>query len=297
MSLLTPERVPVKVYKWDDVGAPALDKTAGCVATIFKTCLVTGYGTKESAGWTMPWEDTAAGIKVLRPEVGPHTDFYLRLSADTGTEMAAQVYLNMTDANTGDLKLQCATPFKYGKGNVSGKWLLIASGRGVWFLCEQNESDDVTKTGSYFFCGDAAADSTNDRIPLLMHTGGTNNNGRFATIFGHNYAGDIAKLPGEYVTGQAMVGDVSYSTDLELGYWTGVKSRTVAIHIMQLMFIIERQMVYLPGAFVSSTGAIMHNFDNVVFFNSAGLSTSAINFGTGARLNNNIYFAADFWDY
>ena len=36
MSLLTPERVPVKIYRWDDASAPLLNKTAGCMQNIFK---------------------------------------------------------------------------------------------------------------------------------------------------------------------------------------------------------------------------------------------------------------------
>ena len=159
MSLLTPERVPVKVYRWDDEGAPVFDKTPNCMATIFKACLVTGYGDKEGAGWTMPFEDTSAGVKVLRPEIGPHTDFYLRLSEDAGTEMAAQVYLNMTDANTGDLKLQCNSAFKYGGNNTSGKWILIASPRGFWFTNEHAYQTNVSlnKSGSFFYCGHTTA--------------------------------------------------------------------------------------------------------------------------------------------
>ena len=95
MSLLTPERVPVEVYRWDDVGAPALDKTAGCMMAIFKACLVTGYGGKTSAGWTTPFEDV--GSSVLKPKNSALSNFYLKLSADTGSQMDVVVYQTMTD--------------------------------------------------------------------------------------------------------------------------------------------------------------------------------------------------------
>ena len=55
------ERVPVKVYRWDDTGAPQVLPAEGDIKTILKTCLVTGYGEnenrKEPLGWEMPFEN------------------------------------------------------------------------------------------------------------------------------------------------------------------------------------------------------------------------------------------------
>ena len=55
------ERVPVKVYRWDDAGAPQVMPVDGAVKTILKACLVTGYGEnenrKEPLGWEMPFEN------------------------------------------------------------------------------------------------------------------------------------------------------------------------------------------------------------------------------------------------
>lgn len=56
------ERVPVKVYRWDDDGAPQVDSAAGSIKTILKACLVTGYGEgnkrKDGLGWEMAFEKT-----------------------------------------------------------------------------------------------------------------------------------------------------------------------------------------------------------------------------------------------
>ena len=55
------ERVPVKVYRWDDEGAPQVLPAEGDIKTILKACLVTGYGEnenrKEPLGWEMPFEN------------------------------------------------------------------------------------------------------------------------------------------------------------------------------------------------------------------------------------------------
>lgn len=57
MSLKQPARYPVKYYSHLDAEAPLLADANGVIKTILKACLVTGYGTKESAGWTALFED------------------------------------------------------------------------------------------------------------------------------------------------------------------------------------------------------------------------------------------------
>lgn len=54
------------VYRWDDPGAPDLsalhpsnnERDLMHFHTVLKACLVTGYGAKAAAGWTMPHEET-----------------------------------------------------------------------------------------------------------------------------------------------------------------------------------------------------------------------------------------------
>lgn len=296
MSLLTPIKVPVKVYRWDDVGAPALDKTAGCVMTIFKACLVTGYGTKTGAGWTMPFEDTAAGVKVLRSEISPHTDFYLRCSADTGTEMAAQVYLNMTDVNTGDLKLQCATPFKYAKANSTGKWLLIASPRSFWFFCDQRFSDGVaTKTGAYFYAGDIKnADSGQDAV-YLTHTGGTGNDGAYSDIFGRNFGGNIDKTANRYLSGKLLIGvDVVFTVDVTSAA-DNIAAKTTMPHLTPVFVTASGGLYILSSAHATLSAATADNFDAVTAV--ADAASTMIVHGTGGRYSGNIYINTDSWSY
>lgn len=298
MSLLTPERVPVKVYKWDDAGAPALDKTAGCVATIFKACLAVGYGTKEPAGWTMPFEDTVAGIKVLRPEVGPHTDFYLRLSADTGIEMAAQVYLNMSAADTGDLKLQCDTPFKYAQKNSTGKWLMLSTSRSFWFFCEQSNSGSADKTGSFLFCGDIISATNTIRPVYLQHTGGTFGNALLSNIYGvYGNSDTIRKDSGAYNYGRMMHGlnNIVTTTDIKTT-GNGASIITTADHVAPVYIISDLSLYFLPGIMTPLGGAKYANFDiKNIFIGTA--SSDAIVFSTGPHGNSNAFFALTEWAY
>ncbi len=56
MSFLNPVSEPVLMFSSTDTGAPKINyasRAAGDVKTVLKACLVTGYGTKQSAGWAM----------------------------------------------------------------------------------------------------------------------------------------------------------------------------------------------------------------------------------------------------
>lgn len=66
MSLQQPIRYPVSYYSWQDKNAPELVDADGCIKTILKACLVTGFGDKAGAGWTALFEDDSR-IVLRRP--------------------------------------------------------------------------------------------------------------------------------------------------------------------------------------------------------------------------------------
>lgn len=166
MSLLTPIKVPVKVYRWDDAGAPALDKSAKCMLTIFKTCLVTGYGAKAGAGWVAPFED--AGSSVLKPNNSALSNFYLKLSADTGSRMDVVVHKTMTDINSGSISMAQPVPFVYSKSSADKEWVLVASPHGFWFVCKTTNGG-----GTWFWVNALSSDSETGGGIGLHYSGGT----------------------------------------------------------------------------------------------------------------------------
>lgn len=292
MSLLTPVKVPVKVYRWDDAGAPALDKTAGCMMTIFKACLVTGYGTKDAAGWTMPFEDMTAKVKVLRPEVGPHTDFYLRCSADNGSQMTAQVYLNMTAQNKGTLKLQCATPFKYGYTSESNQWVLVASPRGFWFFSATSDSHQMG--GHYFFVGDMMAMASGERPLYLQHTGGTASNS-YSSITGiGNDNGSEDVSPGYYLMGKFLAPNGLVSEHRPFAIFNGTTTTTSTIHLCNLM-ITQGDLAIVPGLLVPSR--VDKKNLNVVSVATADHASSSLVFGSSSYATSNFYVLTTSWIY
>ena len=304
MSLLTPAKVPVKVYKWDDPGAPALKKETNALATIFKACLVTGYGTGKDAsvgaGWTMPFEDTAAGVKVFRPEVGAERDFYLRCSANTTMQMTVQVYLNMTDINTGELKLQCAQPFKFARGYMSRKWLLVASPRGVWFFCEQgfvlSTPELLSKSGAFFFAGDTMRNATGLRAVFLQHTGGSDNYGDYRDMFGYDRYSRVDKRTESYVSGKLLdSADIVYNVELE-SLFDGHTARTQDRILSPLLAFAGNNVYQIPALTVPSNGAMEDNF-TTRNIDMGDYASDIMTFSTNPSIATNFCVSTDMWSY
>lgn len=176
MSFLQPERVPVKLYRFDDPNAPQLDGTSDSLLTVLKACLVTGYGDKLGAGWSLPFEDADNGIKVFRPELSVHLDYFVHVSQDTGKEATFSILTDMTNINNGIVIAKTGTSFKHHTNSKTGReWIVIASSRSFWLFRETANNNNTPKhlSGAYLFCGDTAQNELGFRAVFLKHTGGT----------------------------------------------------------------------------------------------------------------------------
>lgn len=297
MNLITPERVPVSVYRWDDANAPVLDRKANCVASIFKACLVTGYGSKQPAGWSMPYEDMTTNVKVIKPPVSTEKDYLMRLSADTGRAITVQMYANMTDINTGTLLLQLASPYRYNGGSTAtGKWVMIASSRGFWFFTEvqdYNRQYPAQKQGSYLYIGDTCSNANGVKNSALTHTGGS------STYSAETY---FAMFDLQENTERNLYGKVyDYTlnkalTTTKKSMFDGMTNLSNNIYLSQLTLYANSDFYdfyALPAFMPSNTNA--NNYDIV----NAGLRF--INHSTGTARNNAImafgcYIPIDHWE-
>lgn len=295
MSLINPVKVPVSVYRWNDANAPKLDKTANCMSSILKACLVTGYGIKQSAGWTLPFEDMQAGIKILRPEIGTEQDFYLRLSADTGQTITSQVYTDMTSTTAGNLKLQCGMPFNYGKGAVSGKWIVIATSRSFWLLVERNYNGGspkpVQNSGSWFFCGDVSKNTSGNRAVYLHHSGDTDSDGS---------NNDILQSTAD--SGQSLIGkmmDITLATSnaYPFAMFDGKTIVTDDLFLSPLYISNNKLLYQLPGVYAPANGVKNDNFA----IKNIGYGTDSSDFlvmdMNAYNVRTNFYFKLDNWGY
>lgn len=141
------QRVPVKVYRWDDEGAPQVESAAGSIKTILKACLVTGYGEgnkrKDGLGWEMAFEKTQEAC--FRSKHPKATKWWLGVD-DTKYLAGGSNYTRYTDV-CGILEPTSATAGKavqsvwrsnsrvrfahhdYHVNNVQLKWVLIGHAR------------------------------------------------------------------------------------------------------------------------------------------------------------------------
>ena len=141
------QRVLVKVYRWDDEGAPQVESAAGSIKTILKACLVTGYGEgnkrKDGLGWEMAFEKAQeACFRSTHPKA---TKWWLGVD-DTKYLERGDRYSRYTDV-CGILEPTSATAGKavqsvwssnsrirfshhyYSEDNVKLKWVLIGHAR------------------------------------------------------------------------------------------------------------------------------------------------------------------------
>lgn len=294
MNLITPERVPVKVYRWDDANAPVLDKKANCVASIFKACLVTGYGNQQPAGWSMPYENMTTNVKVLKPPLSVEKDYLMRLSADNGRAITVQMYANMTNINTGKLLLQLTSPYRYNGGNcATGKWVMIASSRGFWFFTETQDYGRAyteQKQGSYLYIGDTCSNANGIKNSALTHTGGSasGSNDTYLAMFDqqndttYNLYGKVY----DYTLNKA-------APTTKNSMFDGMKNLSNNIYLSQLTLYANNDFYVLPAFMPSNDNA--NNYDIV----NAGLRF--INHATGTNVYgvafaSNCYIPIDFWE-
>lgn len=134
MSFLNPVNEPVLRFKSTDVGAPQINynaRVAGDIKAVLKACLVTGYGAKESAGWSIVNE-----VNHVAEFVSPAaamSDYRLGID-DTSTSSTTWYYqyqdtrVNPTgNAPTKNIQL-------INKTSASNGWELLVTNQGFYFI-------------------------------------------------------------------------------------------------------------------------------------------------------------------
>ena len=172
----------VREYYSSDAGAPALrGNTAGDLINLLWRGLVTGYGSKDGAGWTRPFLGT--NVAVFRAGAGS-SGMYLRVD-DTSTatsNRAARVvgYENMTDVNTGGGPFPTAAQesggmnwFTHAVGTVANarSWALIAD-EAFFILAIQtypeNEASSPNTYRELYWFGDIVHEGAADTYATII---------------------------------------------------------------------------------------------------------------------------------
>ena len=192
--------MPAHLDLSSDDDAPALTKTN--LSLILKACLVTGYGNKPGAGWTMPHEDAAASKRVFAPAKTGELDSYLRVADQSGQSRVA-AYRQMSDIDNGEAILELATPYKHGQGRQwSGRWAVVASARGVVVWVE--DGYNAAQPGMMLCYGDSSSADNGSRTLILAHSGGEFDDGSHGSLF---------HWPGKSDSGRGYAQAKSYRDD------------------------------------------------------------------------------------
>ena len=193
--------MPAHLYLSSDDDAPALTKAN--LSLILKACLVTGYGSKPAAGWTMPHEEAAASKRIFAPAKSGELDSYLLVHDQDGQSRVA-AWRQMSDIDNGEAILELATPYKHGQGNQwSGRWAVVASARSV-IVWVEGGYDSPGRNGMMLYYGDTTSTDNGSRALILAHSGGDYSDGSHGSLF---------HWPGKSDSGRAYAQAKSYRDD------------------------------------------------------------------------------------
>lgn len=150
----------VNVYQASDNGALFLTGQAGKLHDILSSVLVTGYGSKPSAGWTNPYFDSSYNSVFKSEQVG--NEFYLRINdGNTGNEnvMLMAGFSEMTGLNSGIDQTPSVIPNPYGVGvlksitkdSAARGWMIVANYKFFYLFINHNSSSNFESAEGYCF--------------------------------------------------------------------------------------------------------------------------------------------------
>lgn len=134
MSFLNPVSEPVKRFSSTDAGAPQINynaRVAGDVKTVLKACLVTGYGAKASAGWSIVNE--VDHVAEFVSPTAAMSDY--RLGIDDTSASSMTWYYQYQDARTNPTGNVIAKNFSFASlSSADNGWQLLVTERGIAFI-------------------------------------------------------------------------------------------------------------------------------------------------------------------
>ena len=197
----------VRLYQWDDAGAPTLNGTAGSLISILDACLVNGYGSKPAAGWSKPFSGTNAAAY----RAGGGTQSYLDV-VDTSTAVTQlRGFMAMSGLGTGDNPFPTSTQLSYGSyfyksaaGSTARPWVLVADSKRFYLFgasaqttAEGMQASSNLNTNHAMFFGDIVSYVPSDAYHAALMSAATS--GNISSYFGAVSLGGSAAISGHYI--------------------------------------------------------------------------------------------------
>lgn len=133
MSFLNPVSEPVLSFSSTDASAPQINymsRVAGDVKAVLKACLVTGYGAKVGAGWTV--ESEVGNVTEFNCSSAAVSEYSLGID-DSGTANTTWYYKYQGARVNPDYNVVLKTTSNISANNSNG-WRLIVTARGLCFI-------------------------------------------------------------------------------------------------------------------------------------------------------------------
>lgn len=167
----------VRVFRSTDTGAPSLTNAAGSLLALLKACLVDGYGSKASAGWSVAFSDT--GRAVLRMGSGSQRYLYVDNTAENyarvwGADTATAID-TFSDRFPTDSQESGGMYWWYSaNSNATARaWIVVAAGDMLYIGLQTSTDYSWTSSSGYykgFYCfGDFAAYGSADTFNTMIY--------------------------------------------------------------------------------------------------------------------------------
>lgn len=156
------------VYKSTDSNAPVLAAVNGSAVNLLNKCLVTGYGDKQGAGWTMPYSNVEGTIACFRNDPSVSTGMFLQVdhvtaNAYTVRTRAYELMTSEVDGTFfwgGSVLAPELLRVSSSANSTARPWVLVATEK--WFLLvwygnmttmptDPAVIDDIAYGGTIFF--------------------------------------------------------------------------------------------------------------------------------------------------
>lgn len=136
MSFLNPVNEPVLRFKSTDAGAPQINynaRVAGDVKAVLKACLVTGYGTKASAGWSIV-NEVGHVAEFVSPSAAM-SDYRFKADDSSASSLVWSYTQSEVSKSLGAVGSVNKSPSSdVQKTNSSNGWELLVTAQGFWFI-------------------------------------------------------------------------------------------------------------------------------------------------------------------
>lgn len=134
MSFLNPVNEPVKRFSSTDADAPQIKynaRTAGDVKAVLKACLIDGYGTKASAGWSEV-NEVGNVCEFIAPSV-MMSEYRLKIDdTSTSSTVWSKFYQNTAGTLNGGSVAKSVSYIT--TTHADNGWTLLATDRGIVFI-------------------------------------------------------------------------------------------------------------------------------------------------------------------